>query len=227
MAVAGGVLLGLASSLHCAGMCGPIAASLTWATAPASRFGGGERLLYLQAGKALAYLVAGAIVGHLGSLTFGWLDREQGFRVLQWAAAASLTWVGLSTLGLLPPVAGIDRLLRRLASHIPVGTGAGLTAVLGHPVLAGFGWGLIPCGMVYAAIFTAALTGSGPSGALLMAGFPLGTMPAVTVAALGLTSARQIIRGPASRLTVGCGLVLVGPLSLALSLPGGPLCVTR
>jgi len=44
--------------------------------------------------------------------------------------------------------------------------------------------GLLPCGFLYAALLAAAATGSAAGGALAMAGFALGTVPALAVVGL-------------------------------------------
>ncbi len=58
----GGLLLGLASSLHCASMCGPIAASLTFGFGPNRA----RALMAAQAGRILIYVTAGALAGAAG-----------------------------------------------------------------------------------------------------------------------------------------------------------------
>src|SRR5208282_6079320 len=92
----GGLLLGLASSLHCAGMCGAIASSLMFAFAP----GEGEAariraLMAAHAGRILMYAAAGAILGAAGSTLYGAFDRTDAFLVMRWAAAVALGWIGL------------------------------------------------------------------------------------------------------------------------------------
>ncbi len=100
-----GFVLGLASSLHCLGMCSGIATSLCLA---AQSFPGTRpRKLYvtnlvINAGRITGYMLAGAVVGALGARAFGALDRSIVYVVLRWAAAVSLGWVGLSTIGLAP-----------------------------------------------------------------------------------------------------------------------------
>ena len=79
----GGLLLGLASSLHCAGMCGGIAASIALATAPEAGAGGRlVALLQAQAGKAAGYMAAGAALGWAGAGLYGALDMTEAFGIL-------------------------------------------------------------------------------------------------------------------------------------------------
>jgi uncharacterized protein len=67
---AAGVLLGLAGSVHCAGMCGPLMLTVS---------GGGPlnastllRMLVYHSGRVLMYLVLGAAAGFAGhGLSFG------------------------------------------------------------------------------------------------------------------------------------------------------------
>jgi hypothetical protein len=221
---AGGLLMGLASSLHCAGMCGGIGASLLFMLDPKAGTATRARLLMTaQAARVLAYVLAGAIIGLVGSAGYGAFDREIGYRVLQWGAAVTLGWIGLSVAGLVPPIAALDRLTLPLTRRLQAaGGGGGLAA----PVSAGLVWGLMPCAMVYAALFTAMLTGTAQGGAVVMAGFGLGTLPAVTVSALGLTGLAAAARGPQVRVAVGLAIAAFGVATLVLSMPGGPLCIT-
>jgi sulfite exporter TauE/SafE len=78
--------------------------------------------------------------------------------------------------------------------------------------------------MAYSALFAAAFTGDALHGALLMAGFGMGTLPAllgvVFVVGRWATRASGVGRQAA-------GLVIAGfaAVTLILAQPGGPLCV--
>ena len=214
----GGLLLGLASALHCAGRCGGIATSVTLLFAPKTT---GERVRVLagaQAGKLVSYVAAGAILGAVGSGIYTAFDQTAAFRVLQWIAAMVLIWVGLTLAGFVSMPAFVDRAVARLSQRLnrlfaplqgsPVG-----------PFVAGLSWGIVPCPMVYAALFTAMLTGSAAGGAIVMAGFGLGTVPSVTLTALGATTLASLdLKGPA-RLAAG---LLIAAFGASTIIPGSP-----
>src|ERR1039458_9881374 len=87
-----GLLLGFSSSLHCFGMCSGIAASLHFAAA--ARSGNTQKHLstavLINSGRVMGYVIAGALVGELGSQVFGFLDRSVMNAVLRWVGALSL-----------------------------------------------------------------------------------------------------------------------------------------
>ena len=149
----GGLLLGLASSLHCAGMCGPIASSLMFAFAPGH--GEAERaraLLAAHAGRILVYVASGAILGAVGSALYGAFDHTNAFLVMRWAAAVGLGWIGLSVAGFAPSLAFVDRVAAPVAGKLrSVGAHRGEASAFAS----GLVWGLLPCGMVYGALFYA------------------------------------------------------------------------
>lgn len=209
----GGFLLGLASALHCAAMCGGIAGSLVMAMAPpGDRRRQALSLISIQAGRVLAYMMAGAVLGGLGAGLYGLFDQRAAYGVLQWAAAVTLGWIGLSLTGLAPSLAIFDRVLG------PVGAGLEMLrrrGLLAGP-LAGILWGFLPCGMVYAALFYATLAGGAGQGMLVMAGFGLGTLPAVTLAAFGYARLLSWSRRAALRRTVGAAFLVLAPLSLLI-----------
>lgn len=223
----GGVLLGLASSLHCAAMCGGIASGVTFLFDPHRP---GERLRVLmsaQAGRILAYVIAGAILGGAGAALYVAFDRAAAYRLLQWAGAVTLMWIGLSVAGLLPSLALLDR---RVAAFSE-GVGSVLARFRRFPVAgpfaAGLGWGTIPCPMVYAALFTAMLTGSSAGGATLMAGFGLGTLPAVTATAFGVTALARVEARGLARGAIGLAIAVLGFSTVYPSSPtAGLLCLT-
>ena len=105
-----GLLVGFASSLHCAGMCGAIGSALMMAAHPTGGLATRARTLLLsQFGRVLAYAAAGAVVGLFGTRFVGLFDSQAAFHVMRSASAAALIWIGLSTAGLVPSMARLDR----------------------------------------------------------------------------------------------------------------------
>jgi sulfite exporter TauE/SafE len=69
------------------------------------------------------------------------------------------------------------------------------------PVLAGAANGLLPCGLVYAALLTAAALGTASSAVVMMIGFGLGTVPALVAVSMAAASQAFGIRPYLRRLT--------------------------
>jgi hypothetical protein len=215
-----GLLLGLSSSLHCFGMCAGIAASLHFAadldpSRPPRQLL--STTLLINAGRITGYVLAGAVVGGVGSGILGSFDHRFVHAILRWAAAAALGWIGLSMLGALPlPAAlyqvasGVSRLLDTVASA------ARLPAAIAL-FLSGAVWGFLPCAMVYAALFYAMLSGSWLGGALVMSGFGLGTLPILLGAGLGLPLLRRRATSVWLRNSVGLAIITVGVISAGVS----------
>lgn len=81
--------------------------------------------------------------------------------------------------------------------------------------------------MVYGALFYAMLGGSGPGGAQVMAGFGLGTVPAVVVTALGVTQLRRLTVSKRMRTSAGLALIAVAAASALLpAVSWQALCIT-
>jgi len=169
---------GLASGVHCVGMCGGIVAAFD-----SKRFirieepGRWKRHLAFNLGRISTYAAAGAAVGTLGAAAYaaGALPAQE---MLHLAANGMLVLVGLY-------LAGADRLLAPLESLgmplwrrlQPLAAGLLPARTMTRSYLAGLAWGWLPCAMVYAALTAATFSGSAASGALGMAAFGLGTLP--------------------------------------------------
>jgi sulfite exporter TauE/SafE len=172
------LLLGLASGVHCVGMCGGIVAAFSTVqleTAPQWK----TQLLF-NAGRIASYAMAGALAGFLGGIASLALGAQTALYVL---ANIMLVLVGLHLAGLSGALFRFERiglpLWRRLQ---PV------AARLRNPLLAGAVWGWLPCGLVYGALAAAAFAGGAAEGALAMTAFGIGTLPyllAAGVAAAG------------------------------------------
>ncbi|NTE84552.1 sulfite exporter TauE/SafE family protein [Agrobacterium tumefaciens] len=216
--LASGFLMGLAGSLHCAGLCGGIASSLLLATH------GGEMCAIarvrtvssLQLGRVLVYVLAGASVGTLGGALDFMLQLSQAQPVLRLLAAFTVVCSGLSIAGVLPAMGTFDGRIRRSSAALtdrilPGGRWA-------SPLLAGIGWGFAPCAMVYNALLTGMLAGSPQGGAMFMAGFGVATVPAVGSVALGVSFLKSRgahhRRKSTMRKGLGLGLTALGLLSL-------------
>lgn len=215
-----GMLLGLSSSLHCFGMCSGIAASLHFAAdldprrSQTSLF---ATTLLINAGRIAGYVIAGAIVGGIGSGVFGAFDHSVSHAILRWAAAAALGWIGLSMLEVLPVPAPLYRMASGISHLMNAAAGAarlppGIGLFIGGAV-----WGFLPCAMVYAALFYAMLSGSWLGGAVVMSGFGLGTLPVLIGAGIGLPLLRRRVTASWLRKAVGIAILMVGVASAGVT----------
>jgi sulfite exporter TauE/SafE len=178
-----GVIAGFAASLHCLTMCGGVAAAIA-VNAGASRGPWGKAMVLLQAQLARVgvYIALGVAAGAIGWGFHGNPDAGAVHALLRWLAALTLV-VAAYAVAEIPLFGGAaGRLGARIASPVyrrlhhlhrfgPAGLGAA--------------WGLMPCAMVYIATFYAGVSGGAMQGGLIMAGFGLGTIPALTILGAG------------------------------------------
>ncbi|WP_207537609.1 sulfite exporter TauE/SafE family protein [Sabulicella rubraurantiaca] len=218
-------LAGLAGGLtHCAGMCGPFVLAQAGARADSALSGGslrrlaGAALLPYHLGRATGYAALGAAAGGFGALLAGLTGmRFVAALLLALAALAMLAQGSARLAALLPRLPKSllpDFLSRRLGPLLAApGPWAGFRL--------GFLLSALPCGLLWAALAGAAASGSALAGALAMAGFATGTVPALLGVALLGQFFRRVAGGRAQalagRLFMFNGVVL---LALALRLAG-------
>jgi uncharacterized protein len=195
---------------HCAGMCGPLVASVGLVSSPrlGVRRALGGQLLY-NAGRVTTYALIGGLMGLTGSFvnTAGRLAGLQD--VVAVLAGVVMVVMGLGAAG----VAGWAQALeQRLASRVMRGVrfvleggGAGRYYVLGLVL------GFLPCGLSYSAFVGAAATGGLPQGLLFALAFALGTVPALLLVGGASAFASARARGVLYRLG-GVAVILVGAL---------------
>jgi hypothetical protein len=93
-------------------------------------------------------------------------------------------------------------------------------------------WGWLPCGLVYAVLGTALLTGSALDGAAVMLAFGLGTVPNLVLAGFGARSLQSMtrkrpVRIAAGTLVLGFGLFgLANAATLSEHVRSGLICFT-
>ena len=161
------LMLGLVGSLHCAGMCGPLALALPPAgnTTPAYVLG---RVVY-NLGRIATYCVLGLVFGLVGAAL--WLAGIQRWVSIALGVALLLGLFASRKLVRWNPVILIVDQLKSRMSGLLRQRSLGSLAVLGLLN------GLLPCGLVYAACAGAAATGGVLAGAQYMAAFGAGTVP--------------------------------------------------
>jgi hypothetical protein len=162
-------LLGFLGSMHCAGMCGPLALALRGTSGETQFYF--KRLLY-NAGRIITYAVLGLIAGSIGAMiSMAGLQQALSISlgiILLLAALTFLPRVKIFFPGIINPVN--DWVKRRLAFFLQRSTFMGFISI-------GLLNGLLPCGLVYTALAGAAVTGTSISGATYMAMFGTGTLP--------------------------------------------------
>lgn len=155
----------LGSFGHCVGMCGGIVASY------AGSFGVFGHLAY-GLGKTSAYILLGAIAGAIGGI----------FRFDPTASATLFVVLGIAMLFLGAHTAlqspFLSKLEHKLARFVPTQAMFAFARKLGSKgiVVLGFANGLLPCGLVYMALLTAAGSSSAFIGGALMGIFGICTL---------------------------------------------------
>lgn len=165
------LILGLASSLHCIGMCGPIALALP--VGQSSNLRKSIGLLSYNFGRILTYASLGVLFGTLGKglnifTQQQWLSIAAGIFMLMMAfVPRSLDYFSSRYGWFVRFQNGWKKLTARFFKR------SSLSALFSIGVLNGF----LPCGMVYAALAGALATGDILGGSVFMIFFGLGTIP--------------------------------------------------
>lgn len=161
---------GVLGSGHCAVMCGPLA-SVSLDRNPGQR---GRRARAWQAGRLLAYAALGAVLGTFGRGVARGLASTAG-AALPWIMVAGLVLMAFDVGKRLPRLPGLARISRALFQ-----IGEKLTPV-GGAALRGAATAFLPCGLLYGAFIMAVGAGSAAGGALTMAAFGAGGVPALAL----------------------------------------------
>ncbi len=172
--IAAGLLMGLASTPHCALMCGaPCAAIARSCGGPQSH----QALLAWHAGRAAAYSGAGALAATAVGLLASWSAGSAFVRPLWTMLQAAVLVFGLALLlsGRMPR--WVNGASQSLARAVPVNGphAAARTRGSRRAALLGLGWVAMPCAVLYGALAVAALAAGPWEGAAVMAAFSLGS----------------------------------------------------
>jgi sulfite exporter TauE/SafE len=221
------LLAGVAASLHCVGMCGPILLAFTQVfrrSSPSDASTLGRDFLFYHAGRIWTYAMLGffaGLVGHELREGAAWLGWQKPLAVL---LSTGVIIVGLLLSGVIPSSrieamlngCGIARMHEwRWFSALLNGSGPVPRLLLGAVM------GLLPCGLVYAMLVLVATLPTPLHSMLGMLVFGLGTLPSLTAVLLLSRPVLGWIRNYGTRI-VALTLILTGCFMLARSLTLSP-----
>jgi sulfite exporter TauE/SafE len=175
MEIVSGLIMGLVGSLHCLGMCGPIAIAIP-ARSDNKLTIIIDSLLY-NFGRVVTYMVMGLIVGLLGS-TISLAGYQEIISIVAGALLLIIViiprkWeVAIGNISFIK--AGSDKLMKAFRSILGKKSMGSLFAI-------GLLNGLLPCGLVYAALIAALAFGSVLGSITFMMFFGIGTVPMLAV----------------------------------------------
>jgi len=205
-------MIGLMGSVHCIGMCGPLAFAV-----PSLKKGWffivADKLIY-QFGRTIAYCILGIVIGLIGKQI--WLA---GFQQI----------VSILS-GLLIVIAACSRIFKfRFLNDSPSFLLGPFNKMFNYALkhkanhlIIGFINGFLPCGFVYLALAGALNTESIQSSVAYMFWFGLGTLPLMFIATLGVGFTGNLFRQKINRivpylmLCIGVWFILRG---LTLDIP--------
>ncbi len=170
------LILGLLGSLHCVGMCGPIAFML-----PVDRSNSFKKVSQIgmyHFGRLLAYSIIGLVFGLVGKSLYIFGIQQQ-LSIIIGVLMIVVVLLPHKTIGKY----NLSKPLYKIISKVKTGLGKALKKKTADTFLTiGFLNGFLPCGLVYMAVFGAVATGSLLEGSLYMVLFGLGTIPLMTTA---------------------------------------------
>ncbi|MEJ2160771.1 MAG: sulfite exporter TauE/SafE family protein [Chromatiales bacterium] len=213
VAMSAALVAGLIGSAHCFGMCGGIAGAMGMAAAQNGVRGGrlGLQATLYNVGRISSYVVAGVIVGLLGSALGDMIDLPSWSLWLRGITGLVLVLLGLQIafgwrlLTFLER--GGARLWRRLSPLAGRLLGKrGAINALGLGML----WGWLPCGLSYSMLLIATTTGTAVGGGAIMLAFGLGTLPSMIGASYAGGRIGGLPGGRRTRVIAGLLIALMG-----------------
>jgi len=166
-------IIGFSSSLHCLGMCGPIALSLPLNRTSDWRVASGA--FQYNLGRLVAYSILGLVMGTIG-FSVSNIRWMQLLSIVAGLSMIGIAWHKLFTFNFFTQ----SKISKKILSFIVVNI-ANLRKSNHWSKLLSLGFlnGFLPCGMVYIGLANAMLQSSPLHGALAMFLFGLGTTPAL------------------------------------------------
>ncbi|MEM7199007.1 MAG: sulfite exporter TauE/SafE family protein [Planctomycetota bacterium] len=161
------LIFGAANSLHCAGMCGPLAACST---------GGGAAAMYHTA-RVASYATAGAVAGGIGA-SLGATAVAVPSAWIALLLATTMLALAIGGTGRLANVPGLTSLYRHAGRWSARRSPSTRAAALGLITP------LLPCGLVWAVLASAGVAGSPAAGAGVGLGFAAGSLPLLAITQL-------------------------------------------
>jgi len=210
-------LVGLFGSLHCIGMCGPIALALPSAKNASKLTHLTGRVLY-NSGRIVSYAILGAVFGLLG----------QAISLAGFQQGLSIVLGVLMLLAAFLPTRYATYVIPSFATREPVqcvkAFFRSLFGVHNYESLLTIGFlnGFLPCGLVYAGLAVAMSTGDMIDGMIAMVLFGAGTFPVMLAVSLAgslvhTTFRRGLLRFvPVMMVTLGLLFILRG---MSLGIP--------
>ncbi|MFN9562789.1 MAG: sulfite exporter TauE/SafE family protein [Pirellulaceae bacterium] len=174
----------LIGSMHCVGMCGPLA---VLAADPMRTRRGWDAIAVYHGARIAVYGLLGAVVGLLGA-SLQWSGQWFGLQRLgAQLAGATMLLIGLASLARLAGGQSHQVLLPSFLQSWLAKAHAATKALPRKRRAAAVGalTGLLPCGWLYAFLLAAASTSSAWQGAWVMMLFGLGAVPALSATVLG------------------------------------------
>lgn len=187
---------GLVTSVHCLGMCGPLACA--WAVGKSGKTSTFTRdTSFYHGARLCSYTLIGALAGALGIMPLRFFQHGSGL-ILPWLMVAMFALVAFGMERWLPKPAFLSKPMARVKLRaLQLGSGT-------RASLLGFATPLLPCGPLYLMFALAMANGSALKGAQFASAFGLGTLPLLWLAQtqmqvinlrLSPTRMRQLQRG--------------------------------
>jgi sulfite exporter TauE/SafE len=173
---------GLVTSLHCAGMCGPLACMLLPVRGDRADASTVSSVYHLS--RLSSYAVLGGVAGGLGSLPLAWISQS-ALRWIPWIGVLFFVALALRWERHLPKIPGLGLLLVRVQAWARQRSSTTVAAVMGGATP------LLPCGPLYILLGMTLFAGSALKGVEFMLAFGLGTVPLLWLAQTQFQWVRQ------------------------------------
>jgi len=164
---------GLVTSLHCAGMCGPLACALM--PVRGDRSDGQTVSTVYHIARLTGYAGLGALAGGLGRAPLTWISQSS-LRWLPWIFVLFFIGLALRWDRFIPKLAALSRVTWKLQGWMRGRSRVEAAAAMGLATP------LLPCGPLYFLVALSLMSGSALRGVEFMLAFGLGTVPLLWLA---------------------------------------------
>ncbi len=220
--ITGAFIVGLMGAGHCMGMCGGLVGAFSQQlTSRANQNILASQLGFIfsyNLGRIVSYTIAGALIGGSASLLSTLFSLDIYLISVRVLAGIMMVITGLYIAQIWSGVVQIERFGKLIWHFInPIAKKLLPITNLKQAFAAGLVWGWLPCGLVYSTLTWAIAANNAQNGALIMAAFGLGTLPALISAGIAAQFVTKWISKKEVRLISGLILIIFGLQTLYIA----------